>query len=130
APVALRHGRDPSDDALLTVTAERPLAPGRYTLVIDFSNAFGTRAVGLYKMTQDGQAYAFTQFESADARRAFPCWDEPEFKIPYQITLEIPQSLEAVTNTPIETQTAASGWKTLAFRRTRPLPSYLLAIAV
>jgi len=114
---------------LVTVIAPRPLTPGSWTLAIDFANDFGTRAVGLYRMEQDGAGYAFTQFESDDAREAFPCFDEPAFKIPYQITLEIPAAHIAVSNTPVEKETVKDGLKTVVFARTKPLPSYLLAIA-
>src|SRR5262245_59143682 len=117
------------EHGLLTVKPEAPLAAGRYTLAIDFSNDFGTRAVGLYRMTQDGHGYAFTQFEPDDAREAFPCWDEPEFKIPWQLTLSVPEKHLAVTNTPVEKETSADGWKTTTFTRTKPLPSYLIVIA-
>jgi len=116
-------------DGLVTATAERELTPGKYRLEIDFTNEFNTRAVGLYRMEQDGDGYLFTQFEAVDARKAFPCWDEPSFKIPFQMTLQIPEAHTAVSNTPIDTKTLADGWKTVAFRKTRPMPSYLLAIA-
>ena len=65
-----------------------------------------------------------------EARAAFPCWDEPEFKIPYQLTLVVPTANLAVSNTPIEAETVVGGEKTVVFERTPPLPSYLLAIAV
>lgn len=127
-PVAIKLQHE---GVFATVTAEQPLAAGKYTLDVDFDNEFGRRAVGLYKMMQQGKSYAFSQFESADARQAFPCWDEPLFKIPFQITLEIPTALEAVTGTPLRsTKPAAGGYKTLEFATTKPLPSYLLAIAV
>ena len=126
-PVATRLTQE---GVVATVTTDKPLAVGNYTLAMSFDNEFGRRAVGLYKMTQHGQSYAFSQFESADARQAFPCWDEPLFKIPFQLTLEIPTALEAVTGTPLRSQKAAGAWKTLVFEPTKPLPSYLLAIAV
>jgi alanyl aminopeptidase len=114
---------------LVTVSARDPLAAGSYTLDIDFANEFGTRAVGLYRMEHEGRGYLFTQFEAEDAREAFPCWDEPGFKIPYQMTLVVPEEHLAVTNSPIERESAADGLRTVVFRKTRPLPSYLLAIA-
>ncbi len=114
---------------LVTVTAARPLPPGDYGLDIDFSNAFNTQAIGLYRTEADGRAYTFTQFEAADARKAFPCWDEPGFKIPYRITLVVPADHQAISNTGVERETVADGQRTVVFRRTRPLPSYLLAIA-
>src|SRR5262245_50503479 len=98
--VPLSH--EAGEIGLVTAKAPSRLAPGRYTLQIEFGNDFGTRAVGLYRVAQDGSGYAFTQFEADDAREAFPCWDEPEFKIPYQFTLTIPEGHSALTNTPIE----------------------------
>ncbi|MFQ5710093.1 MAG: M1 family metallopeptidase, partial [bacterium] len=116
-------------EGLIVATTGRELSPGAYTLAIDFSNDYNTRSVGLYRMEQDGVGYLFTQFEAVDAREAFPCWDEPNFKIPFQITIEIPEGQEAITNTPVASQTASNGTKTLVYHKTRPLPSYLLAIA-
>jgi alanyl aminopeptidase len=134
--VSLRQGADTlhveiarGTRGLLTLTAAGPLRPGPASLDIAFTNAYGTRAVGLYRVYTGGRGYLFTQFESDDARRAFPCWDEPGFKFPWQLTLEVPAAHEAICNTPVETQTVADGWKTIVFQRTPPLPSYLLAIA-
>jgi len=97
---------------------------------LDFSRPFETTASGLYRMTAGDDAYLFTQFEPTDARRAFPCWDEPSFKIPYRVILQVPEGLTALTNTPIDSRTAADGWETIDFAETPPLPSYLLALAV
>jgi alanyl aminopeptidase len=116
------------DDQLL-VRAEAPLAPGDYTLVIAFAAPFNTKAVALYRVEQDGQSYAFTQFEAADARGAFPCFDEPGFKIPWQLTVEVPKAHLAVSNTPVESDTAEGDRHRVVFRRTEPLPSYLIALA-
>jgi alanyl aminopeptidase len=113
----------------ITLTAPKTLDPGKYTLEIDFSNDFGTKAVGLYRMEQDGQGYAFTQFEADDGREAFPCWDEPEFKVTWQLTISVPDGHTAVTNTPVANETVEGGWRTIEFARTKPLSSYLIAIA-
>ena len=127
------------DDGVLTLTAEKTLSVAQYLLTIKFENDFGTRAVGLYRMEKDSLGYVFTQFEADDAREAFPCFDEPIFKIPFQLTIDAPASLGLVTNTPIENEapippppgsTRAKDWKRIAFARTKPLPTYLLAIAV
>ena len=135
--VTLRQGNDSvtvtrttGDHGLQTLAAARRLAAGTATLDIEFTHLYGTRAVGLYRAVQDNRGYLFTQFESDDAREAFPCWDEPGFKFPYQIVLEVPSAQEALSNTPIESSTDKDGWKTVTFKRTPPLPSYLLAIAV
>ena len=125
--VAVEH--QSIDNAMVEVRASKPLAPGDYTLHIDFSNEYGTKAVGLYRMEQEGQGYLFTQFEADDARESIPCWDEPGFKLAWQFTLEVPEAHTAVTNTPVASESVTNGWRKLVFQRTKPLPSYLLAIA-
>jgi alanyl aminopeptidase len=117
------------DDGLAVATVDRELAPGNYTMEIDFSKEYNTQAVGLYRMEYEDQGYLFTQFEAVDARRAFPCWDEPIFKIPFQMTIHIPDGQEAVTNTPVESKTSKDGVQTIKFKKTKPLSTYLLAIA-
>jgi alanyl aminopeptidase len=118
------------DNGLVRATPDRPLEPGRYVMSLDFSRPFETTASGLYRMTAGDDAYLFTQFEPTDARRAFPCWDEPSFKIPYRVILQVPEGLTALTNTPIDSRTTSDGWDIVEFAETPPLPSYLLAIAV
>jgi alanyl aminopeptidase len=135
--IALTQGGDSiattraaGDHGLQTLTLARALKPGPATLDIEFTNMFGTRAVGLYRALRENRGYLFTQFESDDAREAIPCWDEPCFKFPYQFVLEVPTAQEALSNTPPESTSEHDGWKTITFKRTPPLPSYLLAIAV
>lgn len=108
---------------------DRTLEPGYYNLRIDFEDDFDTQAHSWYRLDVDGEGYTYTQFESDDAREAFPCWDEPEFKFPYQLTMEVPKQHMAISNTPIVKQTVGPEWKRVVFERTPPMPSYLLAIA-
>lgn len=117
---------------LVTLTAPMPLAPGSYVLSLAFTAKFTRDGLGLYKTVSRGDSYLFTQFEDQHARRAFPCWDEPSFKIPWQLTLTVPVAQEAVTNYPVaqESSDAAAGTKTLYYGRTPPMPSYLVAMAV
>src|SRR6185295_4604670 len=69
-------------------------------------------------------------FETVDAREAFPCFDEPGFKVPWRLELTVPKGLVVAANNPIEsTQAAEAGWKKVTFAETPPLPSYLLAVA-
>jgi alanyl aminopeptidase len=117
------------DDAQVEVTAEQGIPKGRHTLHIDFKNNFDTRANGLYRLQVQGAWYAFTQFEAIEAREAFPCWDEPAFKIPYQVTLTVPVADSAISNTLEESVIEHDGKRTTVFKTTRPLPSYLLAVA-
>ena len=122
-----------SDTGLVELTAERELAPGRHRLEIAFSNPFNPEKSGLFQTVHNGRSYLFTQFEELYARTAFPCWDEPAFKIPFQLTLEVPEGCEALSNTPVETDEpdpTAAGWRRLVFCETPPLPTYLVALAV
>ena len=106
------------------------IAPGQYTLEIDWSGRHATDSLGMHRVNYEGNDYVFTQFEDMYARRAMPLFDEPSFKIPYQLTIEAPAGLVVVSNTPVETQEEHDGWQTVRFLQTKPLPSYLLAYAV
>src|SRR5262245_9444342 len=105
-------------------------APGTYTLTLAFRNRYNTRAISLYKVVTGGHAYLFTQFEDTEAREAFPCWDEPEFKIPWRMTLRVPAADLAVGNTPVATESRAGASRVVTFQPTPPLPSYRVASAV
>ena len=122
--------RASGDHGLQRLATARALKPGPATLDIEFTHLYGTRAVGLYRAVQDERGYLFTQFESDDGREAFPMWDEPGFKQPWQLVLEVPSGQQAFANTPVERTEEKDGWKTLTFKRTPPMPSYLLAVAV
>ena len=125
--VEVRHGA--GDRGRLDLATASPLRPGPHVLEIEFSNEYDTQATGLYKVVVGGDSYLFTQFEADDARQAFPCWDEPAFKIPYQLTVVVPEGDRAVSNTPPASDTVKDGQRTVVFGRTKPLPSYLLALA-
>lgn len=118
------------DGQQVELTAEREIPPGSHLLAITFTNRFNPEKSGLFRVEHEGRPYLFTQFEELYARTAFPCWDEPGFKIPFQLTLEVPRGCEALSNTPVASETEADGWRTLAFRETPPLPTYLIALAV
>jgi alanyl aminopeptidase len=120
----------PGPGETIVVTPARPFEVGRVALVLEFANEYDRRAVGLYKMDRAGLAYLYTQFEADDARKAFPCFDEPGFKIPWQLTIEVPEGYDAVSNTPERAPVLRDGWQEIAFAETRPLPSYLVALAV
>lgn len=115
---------------LVTMTAPRELGRGSYRLTAVFAAKFTRDGLGLYKTVSRGDPYLFTQFEDIHARKAFPCWDEPSFKIPWQVTLTVPGALEAVSNAAVAYETRAGEAKTIAFGRTPPMPSYLVALAV
>jgi cytosol alanyl aminopeptidase len=120
------------DDArgVARLVPARRAAAGPATLKLAFHGAFNPRLVGLYRVKAEDRWYAYTQFEAVDARRAFPCFDEPAFKIPWEVVLTVPKSMVAVSNTPVVDESDAGEMKRLVFQPTRPLPSYLVALAV
>ncbi len=121
----------PTVDDLVEVTASAPLAPGRYRLRVEFRNDYGTRTAGLYRAIVDGRRYLFTDFETADAREAFPCFDEPGFKIPWRIELIVPHGSMAASNSPVaSTRPTEAPMDRVTFAETPPLPTYLVAFAV
>lgn len=123
--------RQVADIGVARVKFEEPLPAGAVTLVFDYRAPFNDSLEGLYRITTDGRNYASTQFEATSARLAFPSFDEPRFKVPFDITLTVREAHEAVTNTPaVDSEPALDGFTRIRFARTKPLPTYLLAFIV
>ncbi len=108
------------------------LAPQDITVVIDYTAAFNEKLEGLYKVKVGDDSYALTQMEAISARFAFPGFDEPRFKTPFDLTLTVPNDEVVVANTrPIKEERSTDGkWKTVTYATTKPLPTYLVAFAV
>jgi cytosol alanyl aminopeptidase len=123
--------RSLADNGLLSLDLAQAVGPGTASITVDYSGHFDRHLRGLYKLETGGQAYAFTQFEAIDARKAFPCFDEPRFKTPFDIALRVPTGLTAISNTPVVSHTELpSGQTEYTFARTERLPTYLIAFAV
>src|SRR5689334_1906768 len=104
---------------------------GEVSLHVVFSAAYDPSLVGVYRVTTAVGPAVFSKFEAIYARRAFPCFDEPAFKVPYDVTLTVPIGNTAVGNMPINYETAIGpNRKRVRFATTPPLPSYLVAFAV
>jgi cytosol alanyl aminopeptidase len=123
---ATLHGED-----LLQLRAATPLDAGTWTLAIDYTGEYeNVSTTGAFKQTVRGDSYVYTQFEALYARRVFPCFDEPDSKVPWQLTLEVPARMVAVSNTPVVREQAVGERKRVEFGQTTPLPSYLIAFGV
>ena len=116
--------------AITRASDGQPIEAGEYVLEIDFGGKLATNALGMYQTNYEGHNYIYTQFEAMQARRAFPSFDEPGYKLPYQLTINAPTALVVVANTPVEDTQVSGDRKTVRFARTRPMPSYLIAYAV
>ncbi len=121
---------DSSGVALLQFPAE--LAKGEVKLRLRYTASYSTKLDGLYKLMDAGKPYLFTQFESISARQMFPCFDEPGFKTPFDVSLKIPADMRAVFNTrEAKDGTQREGdMQWIKFQTTKKLPTYLLAVVV
>jgi aminopeptidase N len=115
----------------LGLSLEAPAPAGQVEVVVEFSGAFDRAlSLGLYAVAEGERWYAYTFFEPSDARRAFPCFDEPGAKIPWRLTLHVKADDVALANSPIAAETAEGAQRRVDFEETRPLPAYLVAFVV
>lgn len=118
-------------DDFLALHFSSPVPAGSGEIHIRYTGAVRQQdSSGIFHMMDNGNHYLFTQFEQIDARAAFPCFDEPSYKVPWQLTLDVPQSDTAVSNTPIQNEQTRGDRKVYTFEETKPLPSYLVAFGV
>lgn len=124
------------EDQRARITLDRSANEGEWDLDLEFTGILNDQLVGFYRSTftdVDGveQAIATTQFEATDARRAFPCWDEPDFKAVFSITLVVPADLLAVSNAPeVERHDAGDAHVRVRFADTMKMSTYLVAFVV
>ncbi len=114
----------------LVADAEFPLGPlaidAKFEAPIDKD-----RSRGLYSAAEGNESYAYTFFEPIDARRAFPCFDDPSFKIPWTLVFHVREHDVALGNAPVAKESPeANGGKRVELAESKPLPSYLVAFVV
>ncbi len=124
---------DPAQQTLTLPLPEQGIGPGKYQLTLEFNGRITAQAQGLFYVKYAAGAQKkimlATQMEPADARRMFPCWDEPVFRAAFELTVVVPQKHLAVSNMPIETQKSlGNGRKEVKFARTPPMASYLVVL--
>lgn len=106
----------------------RTLPAGRMTLKFDYDAAFGDGPSGLYRIKVGEDWYSWSQFQSIDARAAFPSFDEPGYKTPFTVSVTTRPGLVAVSNAPEQGKPVAAGKLVKhRFAATEPLPTYLVA---
>ena len=133
-----------ADGEACTVRLARAMDPAEFAaaqLILDFEAPLGDTLCGLYRAPYDAvdpatgaktrKYMAVTQFEATDARRAFPCWDEPERKAEFMLSLDVDAALTALSNMPVASVTEHdTGRKTVRFATTPVMSTYLLAFVV
>jgi cytosol alanyl aminopeptidase len=118
-------------DDLIALRFEQALPVGPWTGTFEYTGPLDPMSTaGAFVQTVGRDAYAYTQLEALYARRVFPCIDEPDSKVPWQLTLEVPKGNIAVSNTPVVKESEQGGMRRFEFAKTKPLPSYLVAFGV
>ena len=116
---------------VVKLSLAEPVGPGEARIHIAFSADFSERLNGLYRVETDGQAYAFTQMEPVWTRKAFPCFNEPAFKTPWDVKLIVAAGDVAIANTREKSRDKTSeGLTRVTFATSEPMPTYLIAFAV
>src|SRR5216110_1329088 len=116
---------------LLTLTLPSELAAGDHSLILRFTGKINQQGQGLVYVPYQEQGSGArkvmlgTQFEATDARRFFPCWDEPAFRARFQLTVVVPENWLAVSNMPVESERKIAGGREVCFAPTPPMSSYL-----
>ena len=137
-PAGRASGRVTVDEPLerATLAFDHELEAGEHVLSISFRGALNEQLRGFYRSTftdADGASHtiATTQFESTDARRAFPCFDEPAFKATFEVTLVVPDGLAAYSNSPVAFETPlADGRREVRFAPTMKMSTYIVAFVI
>ena len=116
---------------LLTLALPSELTTGEHTLALSFTGKINQQGQGLFYVPYQEHGSGTkkimlaTQFEATDARRFFPCWDEPAFRARFQLTTVVPENWLAVSNMPIESETKLADEKEVRFATTPSMSSYL-----
>ena len=107
---------------------------GKATIHIEFQGILNDRLLGFYRSQykQGGKIkyLATTQFEAADARRAFPCWDVPEAKATFEISIIADNKFSAISNMPVESKKKLNGKTLYRFGKTPIVSTYLIYLGV
>jgi puromycin-sensitive aminopeptidase len=136
AGLAVAEVRLDAETERLHLVPARELEPGTWRLRLSFRGTLNDRMRGFYRSTyRDGagveRVIATTQFEATDARRAFPCFDEPDRKAVFGVTLVVPEDLLAISNErEISREPAGEGRVRIRFADTMPMSTYLVAFVV
>ena len=103
-------------------------------LELEFEGSLNDKMHGFYRTSYDlnGQKTfgAATQFEATDARRAFPCFDEPDRKARFRVALTVPDKLTALSNMPVEAEARSGGKKTIQYETSPIMSTYLVCFVV
>ncbi|KAL4319665.1 hypothetical protein GQ457_18G002170 [Hibiscus cannabinus] len=122
------------EDEILVLDFAETLPLGIGVLAIGFEGTLNDKMKGFYRSIYEHNGekknMAVTQFEPADARRCFPCWDEPACKATFKITLDVPSELVALSNMPVIEEKVNGPLKTVSYQESPIMSTYLVAVVI
>ncbi|MEJ7601016.1 MAG: M1 family metallopeptidase [Kofleriaceae bacterium] len=119
------------DQPLRELAFGATLQPGEVTLAFDYTGHLGNTDEGLFRQKFDGRWFVYAQSQARFARRILPCFDEPRFKVPWRVTLVVPEKLVALANGAVASERQLPDRRReVTFAEVAPLPSYLFSVAV
>ncbi len=124
---------DPAEQTL-TLTLPNELAVGEHQLALRFKGKINAQGQGLFyaryreQGTNEKKIMLGTQFEATDARRMFPCWDEPSFRARFQLSIGVPENFTALSNMPVENEQKSGGHKEVRFALSPSMATYLVVL--
>lgn len=122
------------EDEVLVAEFAEELPVGTGVLSIAFQGTLNDNMKGFYRsvyeINGEKKNMAVTQFEPADARRCFPCWDEPAAKAKFKMTLDVPSEQVALSNMPVVEEKKEGNQKTVYFGESPVMSTYLVAVVV
>ncbi len=129
------HVTHEADSQSVRLQLDEELNKGSQVIVqMEFKGYHNDQMAGFYRSgyTVNGikKYMMVTQFQATDCRRCFPCWDEPDLKATFDISLEIPKDLVGLSNMNVISESIQDGYKTVDFATTPLMSTYLLAICV
>jgi cytosol alanyl aminopeptidase len=122
------HSKGEAEELVIGFPEVIPRGPAE--LEIRYSAPFAPGLHGMYTVEESGKHFAFTQLEPTEARRVFPGFDEPSFKVPITVHATVPDGNVVFSNTPLANTTHPKpGWVRFDFETSNPMPTYLVALA-
>ncbi|XP_059643545.1 aminopeptidase M1-like isoform X1 [Cornus florida] len=123
-----------AQDEIMVAEFAENLPHGVGVLSIAFEGTLSEKMKGFYRSTYEHNGekknMAVTQFEPADGRRCFPCWDEPACKATFKVTLEVPSDLVALSNMPVTEEKVDGNLKTVYYQESPIMSTYLVAVVI
>lgn len=131
---SIKKMKEDKEKQIIIFYFEKIIKKGEYNLIVNFGGKVAENLRGFYKsmyiVGEEKRTMLTTQFEPNDARKCFPSFDQPDMKAKFNISLTIPDNLNAVSNMPIKSESLFSNLKKVTFEETPIMSTYLVAFVI